>query len=45
MTTAIGFHAIQLELEGDTGPPRERIARAAAQIMLLPAGLVSAPPE
>jgi len=39
MTTAIGFHAIELELEGDTGPPRERIARAAAQIMLLPAGL------
>ena len=39
MTTAIGFHAIELELEGDAGPPRERIARAAAQIMLLPAGL------
>ncbi len=40
MTTGIGFHAIELELEGDPGPPRDRIARAAAQIMLLPAGLV-----
>jgi AcrR family transcriptional regulator len=40
MTTGIGFHAIELELEGDPGPPRERIARAAAQLMLLPAGLV-----
>ncbi len=40
MTTGIGFHAIELELEGDSGPPRERVARAAAQIMLLPAGLV-----
>jgi len=40
MTTGISFHAIELELEGDPGPPRERIARAAAQIMLLPAGLV-----
>jgi AcrR family transcriptional regulator len=39
MTTGIGFHAIQLELEGDPGPPRARVARAAAQIMLLPAGL------
>jgi len=39
MTTGIGFHAIELELEGDPGPPRDRIARAAAQIMLLPAGL------
>ena len=41
MTTGIGFHAIELELEGDPGPPRERVARAAAQIMLLPAGLAS----
>jgi AcrR family transcriptional regulator len=41
MTTGIGFHAIELELEGDAGPPRERVARAAAQIMLLPAGLVT----
>ena len=42
MVTGIGFHAIELELEGDPGPPRERIARAAAQIMLLPAGLAGA---
>jgi len=40
MTTGIGFHAIELELEGDAGPQRERIARAAAQVMLLPAALV-----
>lgn len=39
MVTGINFHAIELELEGDAGPPRERLARAAAQIMLLPAGL------
>jgi len=43
MTTGVGFHAIELELEGDPGPPRERIARAAAQIMLLPAGLAVGP--
>jgi AcrR family transcriptional regulator len=43
MATAIAFHAIQLELDGDAGPPRERIARAAAQIMLLPAGFVRRP--
>ena len=43
MTTAIGFHAIELGLEGDAGPPRERVARAAAQIMLLPAGLAGQP--
>ena len=42
MVTGIGFHAIELELEGDPGPPRERVARAAAQIMLLPAGLAGA---
>jgi AcrR family transcriptional regulator len=42
MTTGIGFHAIELELEGDLGPPRERVARAAAQIMLLPAGIAAA---
>jgi hypothetical protein len=41
MTTGIGFHAIELELEGDAGPPRERIARAAAQVMLLPAALMA----
>ncbi|WP_397404153.1 TetR/AcrR family transcriptional regulator [Phenylobacterium sp.] len=40
MTTGIGFHAIELELEGDAGPQRERIARAAAQVMLLPAALI-----
>jgi hypothetical protein len=39
MTTGIGFHAIELELEGDAGPPRALVARAAAQIMLLPAAL------
>ena len=44
MTTGIGFHAIELELEGDVGPPRERIARAAAQVMLLPAALISSRP-
>lgn len=33
IATAIGFHAPQLELEGDPGPPRARVARAAAQIM------------
>ena len=43
MTTGIGFHAIELELEGDPGPPRDRVARAAAQIMLLPAGLTARP--
>ena len=44
MTTGIGFHAIELELEGDAGPPRERIARAAAQVMLLPAALIGGEP-
>jgi AcrR family transcriptional regulator len=39
MTTGVGFHALELELEGDPGPPRARVARAAAQIMLLPVGL------
>ena len=38
IVTAIGFHAIELELEGDPGPPRDRLARATAQIMLLVAG-------
>lgn len=41
MTTGIGFHTLELELEGDEGPPRERIARAAAQIMLLPVALAA----
>lgn len=38
LVTAIAFHALELELEGDPGPPRDRVARAAAQIM----GLVAA---
>ena len=42
LVTGIAFHAIALELEGDPGPPRERIARAAAQIMLPVAGLAAA---
>jgi AcrR family transcriptional regulator len=37
MVTAIGYHAIALELEGDPGPARERVARAAAQVMRLAA--------
>jgi AcrR family transcriptional regulator len=39
MVTAIAFHAIALELQGDPGPPRELVARAAAQIMLPAASL------
>lgn len=39
MTTGIAFHAIALALEGDAGPPRELIARAAAQVMLPTAAL------
>jgi AcrR family transcriptional regulator len=39
LVTGIGFHALELELEGDAGPPRERNARAAAQLMLLVAAL------
>jgi hypothetical protein len=38
ITTAIAFHSLELELEGEPGPPRARLARAAAQIM----GLVAA---
>jgi AcrR family transcriptional regulator len=38
LTTAIAFHTLELELEGDPGPPRDRLSRAAAQIM----GLVAA---
>jgi AcrR family transcriptional regulator len=41
MTTAIGFHAIELELEGDPGPDRDRVARAVAHIMRLPASVSS----
>lgn len=39
LVTGVAFHAIALELEGDPGPPRELVARAAAQIMLPVAGL------
>jgi AcrR family transcriptional regulator len=39
LVTGIGFHPLELELEGDAGPPRERNARAAAQLMLLVAAL------
>jgi len=39
LVTGIGFHALELELEGDAGPPRERNARATAQLMLLVAAL------
>jgi AcrR family transcriptional regulator len=38
LVTAIACHALELELEGDSGPPRARNGRAAAQIM----GLVAA---
>jgi AcrR family transcriptional regulator len=38
LTTAIAFHALTLDLEGDPGPPRALLARVAAQIM----GLVAA---
>jgi AcrR family transcriptional regulator len=38
LVTAIAHHALELELAGDPGPPRARVARAAAQIM----GLVAA---
>lgn len=38
LVTAIAQHALELDLEGDPGPPRARLARAAAQIM----GLVAA---
>lgn len=41
MATGIVFHAIALELRGDTGPPRELVARAAAQVMLPAAGLAT----
>lgn len=43
MTTAIGFHAIELELEGDPGPDRDRLTRAVGNIMGLPAGLAPEP--
>ena len=43
LTTAIAFHALALELEGDAGPPRARLARAAAQIMGLVAAYARSP--
>jgi AcrR family transcriptional regulator len=41
LVTGIGFHALELELEGDVAPPRERMARAAAQLMLPVAALAT----
>ncbi len=39
MVTGVAFHAVALDLEGDPGPPRDLVARAAAQIMLPVVGL------
>ena len=39
LATGIVFHAVALDLRGDTGPSRELVARAAAQVMLPAAGL------
>lgn len=39
----LGFALIQQELEADTAPPRERIARAAAQLVLPVAGHAARP--
>lgn len=44
LVTAIAFHALELELEGDPGPPRALIARAAAQVMGLVAAYAVSPP-
>ena len=41
MATGIVFHAVALQLRGDAGPPRELVARAAAQVMLPAAGLAT----
>lgn len=41
MVTGVAFHTHVLEMAGDVGPPRERIARAAAQIMIPVAGLAT----
>ncbi len=41
LATGIVFHAVALDLRGDTGPPRELVARAAAQVMLPAAGLAT----
>jgi AcrR family transcriptional regulator len=45
MVTGIGFHALELELEGDSAPPRERVARAAAQLILPVAALAKRKPR
>ncbi len=39
MSTLVGFHPVALELAGEAGSERERIARAAAQIMMPVAAL------
>ncbi|MEI6441141.1 MAG: TetR/AcrR family transcriptional regulator [Alphaproteobacteria bacterium] len=44
ITTGIAFQTSVLTLESAPGSPRERIARAAAQIMLPVAGLTQQPP-
>lgn len=41
MVTGVGFHAVALDLQGDTGPPRDLVARAADQVMLPTAALAS----
>lgn len=41
LATGVVFHAIALDLRGDAGPPRELVARAAAQVMLPAAGLAT----
>ena len=41
LVTGIGFHIHVLAMEGLDEPPRERIARAAAQVMIPVAGLAS----
>ncbi|HYE47749.1 MAG TPA: TetR family transcriptional regulator, partial [Caulobacter sp.] len=41
MATGVAFHAVALSLRGDTGPPRELVARAAAQVMLPTASFAS----
>ena len=39
LVTGIGFHALELELEGDSSPHTERVARTAAQLVLAVAAL------
>jgi len=41
MATGVAFHAVALSLRGDAGPPRELVARAAAQVMLPTASLAT----